>query len=40
MLKLPKKMTAVVAHGPKDYRVEEVATPKAGREEVIIKISA
>lgn len=40
MTKLPEKMTAVVAYGPKDYRVEEVATPKAGREEIVIKVEA
>lgn len=40
MSNLPEKMTAVVAYGPKDYRVEEVATPKAGKEEVVIKVSA
>lgn len=27
---LPETMKAVVAHGPEDYRVEEVAVPKAG----------
>lgn len=40
MSKLPETMTAVVAYGPEDYRVEEVATPKAGREEVVIKVGA
>ncbi|MFC4802075.1 alcohol dehydrogenase catalytic domain-containing protein [Neobacillus sp. GCM10023253] len=37
---LPETMKAVVAHGPEDYRVEEVATPKAGKEEVVIKVEA
>jgi threonine dehydrogenase-like Zn-dependent dehydrogenase len=33
-------MKAVMCHGPEDYRLEEVATPKAGPGEVIIKVSA
>ncbi|MBS4208117.1 alcohol dehydrogenase catalytic domain-containing protein [Bacillus sp. FJAT-50079] len=33
-------MTALVAHGPKDYRLEERKKPKAGKEEVIVKIKA
>lgn len=40
MSKLPETMTAVVAYGPKDYRVEEVPTPKASKEEVVIKVGA
>ena len=40
MSKLPEKMKAVVAHNPEDYRVEEVDRPKAGYEEVIIKVEA
>ena len=35
---LPETMKAVVAHGPEDYRVEEVPVPKAGPGEVIIKV--
>lgn len=33
-------MTAIVAHGPKDYRLEEREIPKAGKEEVIVKVKA
>jgi len=40
MSTLPKTMRAVVCHGPEDYRLEEVATPTAGPEEVIIKVKA
>lgn len=35
-----KKMKAVVAYGPENYKVDEVEIPKAGYEEVIIKIGA
>lgn len=35
-----KKMNAVVVYGPADYRVEQVDVPRAGQEEVIIKIGA
>lgn len=37
---LPEKMTAVVAYGPEDYRVEEVNRPTPGFEELIIKVEA
>jgi threonine dehydrogenase-like Zn-dependent dehydrogenase len=37
---LPETMKAVVAYGPEDYRVEEVSTPKAGKDEVVIKVEA
>jgi threonine dehydrogenase-like Zn-dependent dehydrogenase len=40
MAKLPEKMRAVVAYGPNDYRLESVSTPRAGKEEVIIKVEA
>ncbi|MCL7746838.1 alcohol dehydrogenase catalytic domain-containing protein [Halalkalibacter alkaliphilus] len=40
MTKLPETMKAVVCYGPEDYRVEEVATPRAGKEEVVIKVGA
>lgn len=40
MSKLPGKMTAIVAYGPKDYRVEKVDTPKPGNEEIVIKVEA
>jgi L-iditol 2-dehydrogenase len=35
-----KRMTAVVCHGPKDYRVEKIARPRAGPREMIIRIGA
>lgn len=34
------RMTAIVCHGPKDYRVELVPRPRAGPREMIIRISA
>ena len=34
------KMTAVVCHGPKDYRVEEIARPIAGPNELLVKVTA
>ncbi|WZL81490.1 alcohol dehydrogenase catalytic domain-containing protein [Vallitaleaceae bacterium 9-2] len=37
---MSEKMKAVVAYGPEDYKVESVDIPKAGFEEVIIKIGA
>jgi L-iditol 2-dehydrogenase len=33
-------MTAVVCHGPEDYRVEQVERPAAGPRELVIKIAA
>jgi len=39
-LNLPDKMKAIVCYAPEDYRLEEVERPKAGKEEVIIKIGA
>ena len=33
MSALPRAMQAVVCHGPQDYRLEEVPTPRAGAEE-------
>ena len=35
-----RRMTAVVCHGPEDYRVEQVERPLAGPGELIIKITA
>ena len=40
MSNLPEKMKAVVAYGPNDYRLEMVPTPRAGKEEVVIKVEA
>ena len=34
------RMTAVVCHGPEDYRVEQVERPVAGPRELVIKIAA
>ena len=34
------RMTAVVCHGPEDYRVEQVDRPVAGPRELVIKITA
>jgi threonine dehydrogenase-like Zn-dependent dehydrogenase len=34
------RMTAVVCHGPRDYRVEEVGRPTAGPNELIVRIAA
>ena len=34
------RMTAVVCHGPEDYRVEQVERPVAGPRELVIKITA
>jgi erythritol/L-threitol dehydrogenase len=34
------KMTAIVCHGPKDYRVEQIVKPVAGPNELVIKIGA
>lgn len=33
-------MTAIVCHGPKDYRVETVPRPRAGPRELVIRIGA
>jgi erythritol/L-threitol dehydrogenase len=35
-----ERMTAVVCHGPKDYRVEKVARPRPGPRELVIRINA
>ena len=37
---IPESMTAVVAHGPEDYRVETIPTPRARPGEVIVKVRA
>ena len=34
------RMTAVVCHAPKDYRVEKIAKPAAGAREMVIRIGA
>ncbi len=40
MARMNDRMTAVVCHGPEDYRVEEVERPTAGARELVIKITA
>ena len=40
MIKLPSKMKAIVAYAPGDYRFEIVDTPRAGEEEIILKVEA
>ncbi len=37
---LPKTMRAVVAYAPGDYRFEEVETPRAGPDDIIVKVEA
>lgn len=37
---LPEKMKAIVAYAPGDYRLELVDTPRAGEEEIILKVEA
>ncbi|OGG55404.1 MAG: erythritol/L-threitol dehydrogenase [Candidatus Handelsmanbacteria bacterium RIFCSPLOWO2_12_FULL_64_10] len=39
-MSLPKTMKAVVCHGPEDYRLEELAAPRPGPGEVVIRVSA
>ena len=34
------QMTAIVCHGPKDYRVERIARPAVGARELVIRIGA
>jgi len=38
--KLPDRMKALVAYAPNDYRLEEVAVPRAGKGEMVIKVEA
>ena len=40
MSKLPERMKALVMHAPGDYRLEEVPVPRAGEEEIVIKVEA
>ena len=37
---IPEKMQAVVCHGPRDYRLEEVAVPQRRQGEALIKVEA
>src|ERR1700739_4509325 len=38
--KLPEKMRAIVAYAPGDYRFETVPVPRAGADEIIVKVEA
>src|ERR1700694_1970246 len=38
--KLPETMRAIVAYAPGDYRFETVPVPRAGADEIIIKVEA
>jgi erythritol/L-threitol dehydrogenase len=40
MPEIPDRMTAVVCHGPLDYRMEELPVPEVGPGEVLIKVGA
>src|SRR5699024_1592562 len=40
MSNLPEKMKAIVCYGPEDYRFEEVDTPRAEKDEIVIKVEA
>jgi len=40
MTGLPKKMKALIAYAPGDYRLEEVPVPTAGEGEIVIRIEA
>jgi threonine dehydrogenase-like Zn-dependent dehydrogenase len=37
---LPATMQAVICHGPKDYRLEEVPVPMAGHGEALVRVEA
>ena len=37
---VPKRMTAIVLHGPNDYEIEEVDVPKPGYQEVLCRVKA
>jgi len=37
---IPETMQAVVCHGPENYRLEEVAVPKAGPGQALVKVEA
>ena len=36
----PARMSAVICHGPKDYRLEEVPVPQAGPGEALVRVEA
>lgn len=37
---IPETMTAIINHGPKDYRLETIPTPVAGPGELLVKVGA
>ena len=37
---LPKTMRAIVAYAPGDYRLETVPVPRAGTDDMIVKVEA
>ena len=37
---IPESMQAVICHGPGDYQLEEVAVPRPGPGEVLVKVAA
>src|SRR5665811_2318474 len=39
-VELPRRMQAVVAYAPGDYRLEEVDVPRAGPDDIIIEVEA
>lgn len=39
-LDIPTQMQAVVCHGPRDYRMEEVAVPRPGPGEALVRVQA
>lgn len=39
-VRIPKKMKAVVCHGPHDYRLEEIPVPQVGDGDVLVKVKA
>ena len=36
--KLPERMRSVLCYGPRDYRLEEIATPQVGPGEVLVRV--
>lgn len=38
-VQIPEKMKALVNHGPHDYRLEMIDTPRPGPNELLIKVS-
>jgi L-iditol 2-dehydrogenase len=40
MSEIPETMTAAVLHGPEDLRIEEIAVPRPGPDEVLLKVEA